>query len=88
MNPYSFMAHYVAKVLKIRPNDILYHWGVSELIVAYGIYANEQQQKNFNEIKEHNKVSNKKIPQIEEYAVRFRTREDLLQEQEERESDD
>lgn len=82
------MAHYVAKVLKIRPNDILYHWGVSELIVAYGIYANEQQQKNFNEIKEHNKVSNKKIPQIEEYAVRFRTREDLLQEQEEeRESD-
>lgn len=77
------MAHYVAKVLKIRPNDILYHWGVSELIVAYGIYANEQQQKNFNEIKEHNKVSNKKIPQIEEYAVRFRTREDLLQEQEE-----
>lgn len=83
------MAHYVAKVLKIRPNDILYHWGVSELIVAYGIYANEQQQKNFNEIKEHNKVSNKKIPQIEEYAVRFRTREDLLNEQqEERESDD
>lgn len=82
------MAHYVAKVLKIRPNEILYHWGVSELIVAYGIYANEQQQKNFNEIKEHNKVSNKKIPQIEEYAVRFRTREDLLQEQEEeRESD-
>lgn len=81
------MAHYVAKVLKIRPNEILYHWGVSELIVAYGIYANEQQQKNFNEIKEHNKVSNKKIPMIDEYAVRFYTRDDVLASLEESEKD-
>lgn len=73
------MAHYVAKTLKIRPNEILDHWGVSELIVAYGMYANEKQQKNFMEIKEHNKVSNKKIPQIEEYAVRFYSKEDLLE---------
>ena len=35
------MAHYVGKELHIRPNEILDTWGVPELIVAYGEYANE-----------------------------------------------
>ena len=46
------MAHYVAKKLHLRPSDILDHWGVCELIVAYGIYANEESMKHFYEIKE------------------------------------
>lgn len=36
------MAHYVAKVLHIRPNEILDTWGCAELLVAYGEYSNEQ----------------------------------------------
>jgi len=65
------MAHNVAKILKIRPNDIIDHWGVAELIVAYGQYANEESYKNFLEIEEHNKHAKKKIPKPDPYAVRF-----------------
>lgn len=36
------MSHYVAKVLGMRPNDILDTWGCAELLVAYGQYANEE----------------------------------------------
>ena len=35
------MAHYVGKLLHIRPSEILDTWGVPELLVAYGEYANE-----------------------------------------------
>ena len=38
---YSFMAHYVGKTLHIRPNEILDTWGIPELIVTFGEYANE-----------------------------------------------
>lgn len=41
------MAHYVAKVLKLRPNDILDGWGVAELLVAYGQYVNEKFYDNY-----------------------------------------
>lgn len=54
------MAYFVAKKLHLRPNEILNHWGISELIVTYGIYANEDSQKNFYEVKEYNKTSKKK----------------------------
>lgn len=48
---YTSMAHYVGKILHIRPSEILDTWGVPELIVAYGEYANEQSLKNYNEWK-------------------------------------
>lgn len=48
------MAHFVAKKLKIRPNEILDGWGCAELLVAYGHYANE--------IAEHNKMVWKSLP--------------------------
>ncbi len=41
------MAHFVGKILSIRPNEILDNWGVPELIVAYGQYANEIADENF-----------------------------------------
>lgn len=65
------MAHYVAKVLYIRPSDILDTWGVPELIVTYGNYANEQAQKNLDE---YNQLDNKdklKYPKPPKYAVKF-----------------
>jgi len=46
-NHYSYMAHFVAKILGQRPSHVLSGWGVSELIVAYGHYANEQSYQNF-----------------------------------------
>lgn len=41
------MAHYVGKTLNIRPNDILDGWGVPELLVAFGQYANEVAYQNY-----------------------------------------
>lgn len=79
-NNYTFMAHYVAKILKIRPSDILDHWGVSELIVAYGYYRNEEQLKAYNEVESYNSNNKKKIPRIEKYAVRFYTKQELEEE--------
>lgn len=73
------MAHYVARVLKIRPNDILDGWGVAELVVAYGEYMNEDYAKNYNEWESvHGKKKQNKKPQ--KYAVDFKTREQLSEE--------
>lgn len=71
------MAHYVAKILHLRPNDILDRWGVSELIVAYGYYRNEAQQKAFAEVESYNSSAKKKIPRVSKYAVRFYSRTEL-----------
>jgi len=43
------MAHFVGKTLHMRPNEILDTWGVAELIVAYGEYANEISERNYEE---------------------------------------
>lgn len=79
-NIYTEMAHYVAKILKLRPNDILDHWGVSELIVAFGYYANEAQLKAFNEVESYNSTAKKKIPRVNRYAVRFYSKKELEEE--------
>ena len=44
---YNYMAHYVAEKLHMRPSEILDTWGVPELIVAFGQYANEQANQNY-----------------------------------------
>lgn len=41
------MAHYVAKLLHMRPSHILDDWGIPELLVAYGQYANEAAEESF-----------------------------------------
>lgn len=46
---YTSMAHYIGKLLHIRPNEILDTWGVPELLVAFGEYANEAADKNYKE---------------------------------------
>ena len=65
------MAHYVAKVLHQRPNDILDKWGVAELIVAFGEYANEEAEKNYQEWKGLPTESRAKVERPNRYAVRF-----------------
>lgn len=60
------MAHFVGKKLKIRPSEILDTWSVSELIVAFGKYANELAQQNYSSWE-----INKKGEPPRKYVVRF-----------------
>lgn len=68
---YGSMAHFVAKTLHIRPNEILDTWGVPELIVTYGEYANELAQKNYAEWKQLDPKQRMKVERPPEYAVKF-----------------
>ena len=65
------MAHYVGKILHIRPAEILDEWCVPELIVTYGTYANEQSKKNLDEWNALNNKEKMKYPRPQEYAVKF-----------------
>lgn len=64
------MAYFVAKTLHIDPNIILDEWSNTQLIIAYGYYANEISRRNFEEWKQTDaKIRGKERP--EEYAVKF-----------------
>lgn len=65
------MAHYVAHELHIRPNEILDTWGVAELIVAFGQYANEKSSRNYEEWKQLDQEQRAKIKQPSKYIVYF-----------------
>lgn len=65
------MAHYVAKVLHQRPNDVLDKWGAAELIVAYGEYANEESERNYQEWKALPDETRAKVERPNRYMVRF-----------------
>lgn len=65
------MAHYVAKVLHQRPNDILDKWGAAELIVAFGQYANEESEKNYQDWKNLSAEARAKVEKPSQYTVRF-----------------
>lgn len=66
------MAHYVGKVLHIRPSDILDTWGGAELIVAYGQYMNEVAIENYHTYESiYLKKNAGTPPPPKKYAVRF-----------------
>lgn len=65
------MAHFVAKELNQRPNDILDGWGTAELIVAFGQYANERSNQNYQDWKNLDKESRGKIERPSRYVVYF-----------------
>lgn len=65
------MAHYVAKVLHQRPNEILDTWCVPELVVAFGEYANEKSSENYEEWKQLDSEARAKIKQPSKYIVYF-----------------
>lgn len=67
------MAHYVGKVLHIRPSEILDTWGCAELLVAYGEYSNEASQEAY----EVWKSGDKKGERPDKYHVEFWTLEEL-----------
>lgn len=65
------MAHFVAKELRQRPNEILDNWGVAELIVAFGQYANEKSSQNYEEWKQLDSETRAKVKQPSKYTVYF-----------------
>lgn len=65
------MAYYVAKVLHMRPLDILNNWTSPELIVAYGHYANQVTSENYENWKNLDTKTRSKHPKPSEYAVKF-----------------
>lgn len=79
MNRYTGMAHAVAKMLYMRPNDILDDWCAPELIIAYGQYANEIADKNYREWKALSHETRVKVPRPERFFVQFIGIKDLWQ---------
>ena len=65
------MAHYVAKELHIRPNEILDTWGVPELIVAFGEYANNHSNQNYEDWKHLDSETRGKTERPNKYTVYF-----------------
>lgn len=65
------MAHFVAHELHLRPNDVLDTWGVAELIVAFGQYANEKSSKNYEEWKQLDAQTRAKTMMPSKYVVYF-----------------
>lgn len=68
---YTYMAHYVGRVLKVRPNEIMDTWGVAELIVAFGQYANEDSYRNYSEWESVHGSRKKTQKKPEKYVVVF-----------------
>ena len=68
---YTHMAHYVAKELHMRPNEILDTWCVPEMIVAFGQYANEHSNQNYEDWKHLDSETRGKIAQPSKYIVYF-----------------
>lgn len=71
------MAYFVGDQLNIRPNTILDEWGVPELIVTYGHYANQISQKNYAEWSTLDAKTRAKMERPEKYVVKFYSPERL-----------
>lgn len=64
------MGYAVAKELKCRPLDILTTWTCEELLVAYGVYANQRSQANF-EMTPPSERRKKKVDEMDRWAIPF-----------------
>lgn len=65
------MAHYVAHELQQRPSEILDKWGVPELIVAFGQYANEKSMQNYEQWKHLDSKTQASTARPSKYIVYF-----------------
>lgn len=68
---YHSMAMFLAKILHIRPHEILTEWSVPELIVTYGEYANQKAQQNLADWKALDTKQRIKTERPPEYIVKF-----------------
>lgn len=70
------MAYFVAKVLKMRPYTILTEWTCEELLVAYGVYAN-QQSKEAYDMKSQKERVQEHLSYLDRWAMPFFSQQDL-----------
>jgi len=70
------MAYYVAKTLKMRPYTILTEWTCEELLVAYGVYANQQSKESYD-MKKPNELIKEHLSYLDRWALPFFSAQDL-----------
>ena len=69
---WTSMAHYVAKILGLRPNEILDNWGCAELLVAFGEYLNESALEAYESWQSmYGSKKGKTPPKPRKYIVEF-----------------
>lgn len=70
------MAYFVAKTLKMRPMDILMGWTCEELLVAYGVYANQKSSEAY-ELTSKKERRLKKMTELDRWVMPFITSKQL-----------
>lgn len=68
------MAYFVAKVLHLRPMEILTKWSCEELLVSYGFYA-DQKSAEYVEMTPKKEWAKKGITWLDRWAVLFITQD-------------
>lgn len=70
------MAYFVAKTLKMRPMDILTGWTCEELLVAYGVYANQKSSEAY-ELTSKKERRLRKMSTLDRWVMPFITSKQL-----------
>lgn len=70
------MAYSVAKELSLRPMVILTEWTCEELLVAYGVYINQQTKESFDMMSKKDRAI-KHLSWLDRWAMPFFSRDDL-----------
>lgn len=70
------MAYYVAKALHLRPYTILTEWTCEELLVAYGVYANQQSKESYD-MKSIKERAQEQLTYMDRWVMPFYTQSDL-----------
>lgn len=72
------MSYIVAKILKIRPLEIMKTWSCEELLVTFGVYMNQLANERYSDYKSMSAEQRKGVKEPPpEYTVKFLTFEQL-----------
>lgn len=64
------MAYAVAKELSLKPTDILTSWTCEELLVAFGVYANQSSAMSYEMMSKKERYQ-KKMTSLDRWAMPF-----------------
>lgn len=70
------MAYFVAKTLHLRPWTVLTEWTCEELLVAYGVYADQQSKESYD-MKSQKEKQEDNLTYIDRWALPFFSQRDL-----------
>lgn len=80
LDMWHMMAYSIAKMLKLRPLSIMKDWTCEELLVTFGNYVNKIVQEEYLKWKAMSPDQKKGIKQPPQYAMVFRTYDQLEKE--------